>query len=313
MAISSADSRKPPTASAIGTPAALATSIAAPGVDQAVTTGIFQRHDRPMQVRPMPMPSAHIHELVCAGVAPSACAAGTRSPPNWRSRPARSRNRRRGWTGRGARAGAGRAWNPWPPLSSGNVAAASAIGRARRAGRSCAASTRTPRNGRKVPGPSQRSRAMDRTMKAAVVRAFGQPLVIEEVAVPRPGPGDVLVKIEACGVCHTDLHAAEGDWPVKPAPPFIPGHEGVGHVVAVGAGVTHVKEGDRVGIPGCTRPAATANTAWAAGKRCARRSRTPATRSTAVSPSTRWPMPAMSATCPRTSASSRSRRCCARA
>jgi propanol-preferring alcohol dehydrogenase len=90
---------------------------------------------------------------------------------------------------------------------------------------------------------------MDRTMKAAVVRGFGKPLVIEEVAVPRPGPGELLVKIEACGVCHTDLHAAEGDWPVKPNPPFIPGHEGVGHVVAVGDGVSHVREGDRVGIP----------------------------------------------------------------
>jgi propanol-preferring alcohol dehydrogenase len=86
-------------------------------------------------------------------------------------------------------------------------------------------------------------------MKAAVLRTFGQPLQIEEVEVPRPGPGDILVKIEACGVCHTDLHAVEGDWPVKPNPPFIPGHEGVGHVVAVGQGVTHVKEGDRVGIP----------------------------------------------------------------
>ncbi len=90
---------------------------------------------------------------------------------------------------------------------------------------------------------------MEKTMKAAVVRAFGQPLTIEEVPVPRPNAGDILVKIEACGVCHTDLHAAEGDWPVKPNPPFIPGHEGVGHVVAVGAGVKHVKEGDRVGIP----------------------------------------------------------------
>ncbi|CAK7022646.1 alcohol dehydrogenase AdhP [Kerstersia gyiorum] len=90
---------------------------------------------------------------------------------------------------------------------------------------------------------------MQRTMKAAVLRTFGQPLQIEEVEVPRPGPGDILVKIEACGVCHTDLHAVEGDWPVKPNPPFIPGHEGVGHVVAVGQGVTHVKEGDRVGIP----------------------------------------------------------------
>jgi alcohol dehydrogenase, propanol-preferring len=89
----------------------------------------------------------------------------------------------------------------------------------------------------------------DRTMKAAVVREFGEPLVIEEVPVPRPGAGQVLVKIQACGVCHTDLHAAEGDWPVKPKPPFIPGHEGVGQVAAVGSGVSHVKEGDRIGIP----------------------------------------------------------------
>ena len=63
------------------------------------------------------------------------------------------------------------------------------------------------------------------------------------------GPGQILVKIAASGVCHTDLHAAEGDWPVKPKPPFIPGHEGVGHVAAVGSGVAHVKEGDRVGVP----------------------------------------------------------------
>ncbi|MCG7373220.1 alcohol dehydrogenase AdhP [Pseudomonas luteola] len=90
---------------------------------------------------------------------------------------------------------------------------------------------------------------MPKTMKAAVVREFGKPLEIEEVDVPTPGAGQVLVKIEASGVCHTDLHAAEGDWPVKPNPPFIPGHEGVGYVVGVGAGVTHVKEGDRVGIP----------------------------------------------------------------
>ncbi|WPP45593.1 alcohol dehydrogenase AdhP [Pseudomonas sp. AN-1] len=90
---------------------------------------------------------------------------------------------------------------------------------------------------------------MAKTMKAAVVAAFGKPLEIREVPVPTPGPGQLLVKIAACGVCHTDLHAAHGDWPVKPQPPFIPGHEGVGHVVAVGAGVTHIREGDRVGIP----------------------------------------------------------------
>jgi len=90
---------------------------------------------------------------------------------------------------------------------------------------------------------------MAKTMKAAVVRAFGEPLAIEEAPVPEPGPGEIQVKIEASGVCHTDLHAAEGDWPVKPEPPFIPGHEGVGFVSGVGAGVKHVKEGDRVGVP----------------------------------------------------------------
>ena len=89
---------------------------------------------------------------------------------------------------------------------------------------------------------------MQKTMKAAVVRKFGSPLTIEDVPVPKAGPGQILVKIETSGVCHTDLHAAEGDWPVKPSPPFIPGHEGVGHVVTVGNGVKHVKEGDRVGL-----------------------------------------------------------------
>src|SRR5512135_647550 len=90
---------------------------------------------------------------------------------------------------------------------------------------------------------------MASTMKAAVVHEFGAPLVIEDVPVPKPGPGEVLVKVVASGVCHTDLHAVDGDWPVKPKLPLIPGHEGVGHVAALGAGVTAVKEGDRVGIP----------------------------------------------------------------
>ena len=90
---------------------------------------------------------------------------------------------------------------------------------------------------------------MAKTMKAAVVRAFGKPLVIEEAPVPRPGAGEVLVQVRACGVCHTDLHAAHGDWPVKPTPPFVPGHEGVGFVTEVGPGVTHLREGDRVGVP----------------------------------------------------------------
>ena len=86
------------------------------------------------------------------------------------------------------------------------------------------------------------------TMKAAVVKAFGKPLVIEDVPVPVPGPGELLVKVKACGVCHTDLHAAAGDWPVKPLPPFIPGHEAAGTVAALGPGVTGFRLGDAVGV-----------------------------------------------------------------
>ncbi len=85
-------------------------------------------------------------------------------------------------------------------------------------------------------------------MRAAVVEKFRQPLQLREVPVPLPGPGQALVEIVATGVCHTDLHAADGDWPIKPNPPFIPGHEGAGVVVALGPGVSHLKEGDRVGI-----------------------------------------------------------------
>jgi len=90
--------------------------------------------------------------------------------------------------------------------------------------------------------------AIPKTMKAAVVQQFGEPLVLREVPVPQPGPGQALVEIIASGVCHTDLHAADGDWPVKPSLPFTPGHEGAGIVVALGPGVTHLKEGDRVGV-----------------------------------------------------------------
>jgi len=85
------------------------------------------------------------------------------------------------------------------------------------------------------------------TMHAAVVSAFGQDLTVEEVPVPTPGPGQALVKLISSGVCHTDLHAAEGDWPVKPSLPLIPGHEGVGTVVALGAGVTNLTVGELVG------------------------------------------------------------------
>ncbi len=87
-------------------------------------------------------------------------------------------------------------------------------------------------------------------MKAAVVPEFGARLEVKQVEQPEPGPGQVLVEVEACGLCHTDIHAANGDWPVKPKMPLIPGHEGVGRVVAVGeAENSPVQVGDRVAMP----------------------------------------------------------------
>ncbi|MDO3685372.1 zinc-dependent alcohol dehydrogenase [Micromonospora sp. C28ISP2-4] len=86
-------------------------------------------------------------------------------------------------------------------------------------------------------------------MRASVVTAFDRPMEITERPVPEVGPGEILVRIEASGLCHTDIHAARGEWPVKPTPPFVPGHEGVGLVEKVGPGVTEHAVGDRVALP----------------------------------------------------------------
>jgi propanol-preferring alcohol dehydrogenase len=86
-------------------------------------------------------------------------------------------------------------------------------------------------------------------MKAAIVNQFKEKLTIKDVPIPDFGAKDVLVKIHACGVCHTDLHACHGDWPVKPKLPLVPGHEGVGEIVKIGAEIHHLELGDRVGIP----------------------------------------------------------------
>jgi propanol-preferring alcohol dehydrogenase len=86
-------------------------------------------------------------------------------------------------------------------------------------------------------------------MHAAVVRSFEGPLTIEERPVPQPARGEVLVHLEASGLCHTDIHAAHGDWPVKPTLPLVPGHEGVGIVEALGDGVAAPPVGTRVAVP----------------------------------------------------------------
>src|SRR5581483_2068074 len=78
---------------------------------------------------------------------------------------------------------------------------------------------------------------------------FRSPLEIQDRPIPEPGPGQVLVRMQASGLCHTDIHAAHGDWPVKPRPPFVPGHEGIGSVQAVGTGVPADLLGKRVAVP----------------------------------------------------------------
>ena len=85
-------------------------------------------------------------------------------------------------------------------------------------------------NAQQAPTVQESTTTVPGTMTAAVVTAFGAPLEVKEVPVPEPGPGQVLVELISTGVCHTDLHAAHGDWPVQPTPPFVPGHEGVGTV-----------------------------------------------------------------------------------
>lgn len=84
--------------------------------------------------------------------------------------------------------------------------------------------------------------------RAMVLTAPGQPLVLEARSVPRPGPGEILLRVQACGVCRTDLHILDGEL-TEPALPLVPGHEIVGVVVERGAGVTRFETGDRIGVP----------------------------------------------------------------
>ncbi|MCF1503909.1 zinc-dependent alcohol dehydrogenase family protein [Afifella sp. H1R] len=85
-------------------------------------------------------------------------------------------------------------------------------------------------------------------MRAMVLERPGAPLLLKDLARPRPGPGEVLIEISACGVCRTDLHVVDGELQ-NPKLTLIPGHEIVGRVAACGGNVSGFKEGDRVGVP----------------------------------------------------------------
>ena len=92
---------------------------------------------------------------------------------------------------------------------------------------------------------------MDFDMKAAILREFGKPVAIENLPVPEPAPGEVLVRVRACGVCHSDLHLAEADWELlKPITkmPLILGHEVAGTIEKLGPGIEGMAIGDRVGV-----------------------------------------------------------------
>src|SRR5687768_15101346 len=90
----------------------------------------------------------------------------------------------------------------------------------------------------------ERTHHMPQLVKAVVARSKGAPLTVETINVPEPGPGEAVVQVQACGVCHTDLHYREGG--INDEFPFLLGHEAAGIVESVGAGVTEVEPGDFV-------------------------------------------------------------------
>ena len=90
--------------------------------------------------------------------------------------------------------------------------------------------------------------SVPQTQWAQVAEKVGGPLVYKQIPVPKPGPDEILVKMRYSGVCHTDLHALNGDWPIPVKMPLVGGHEGAGHVVAKGELVKDFEIGDAAGI-----------------------------------------------------------------
>ena len=126
-------------------------------------------------------------------------------------------------------------------------------------------------------------------MKAAVVTNFDQPLEIQDVPIPKPGHGEVLVKVETSGLCHTDIHAAHGDWPVKPRRRSFPAMRASASSSASGRASRYSAKATGWLCPGWDGLVAPASSAHRVGKPYARTPATRATASTADSPNTSWP------------------------
>jgi D-arabinose 1-dehydrogenase-like Zn-dependent alcohol dehydrogenase len=146
-------------------------------------------------------------------------------------------------------------------------------------------------------------------MRAMVFHKASEPLRLEEIAQPEPGPGEVLIRVEACGVCRTDLHIFDGDL-TEPKVPLILGHEIVGRIAALGPQAEGLETGQRVGVPGWARRAAPAAIAGRGRRTCAMRRSSPVTPATAALPRPVWQPRGM---CFRWAAAIRLhwRRCCA--
>ncbi|HMC50410.1 MAG TPA: alcohol dehydrogenase catalytic domain-containing protein [Solirubrobacterales bacterium] len=120
-------------------------------------------------------------------------------------------------------------------------------------------------------------------MRATVLERAGEPLRPAEMPNPRPGPGQVLISVGACGVCRTDLHNVDGELD-KPKLPLVPGHQIVGEAVEAGKGAERFEPGERAGCPGWAGPVASAATASRAARTSATALASPAMTSTAATP-----------------------------